>query len=105
MYKLITARKAADLIKDGDTVAFNGQVRVAVAEKFYHALAERFEETGSPRGLHYIASSNFSITNLFAKRKGLLKDITVGHLGGSLAAFGAEVLANEIGAYSLPRAL
>ena len=49
--KVLTARQAADLIKDGDTVALSGFVANGIAEALNAAAEERFLETGHPRDL------------------------------------------------------
>ena len=49
--KVLTARQAADLIKDGDTVTLSGFVANGIAEALNTAAEERFLETGHPRDL------------------------------------------------------
>ena len=49
--KVLTARQAADLIKDGDTVALSGFVANGIAEALNAAAEERFLETGHPKDL------------------------------------------------------
>ena len=49
--KVLTAREAADLIKDGDTVTLSGFVANGIAEALNTAAEERFLETGHPRDL------------------------------------------------------
>ena len=46
--KVLTARQAADLIKDGDTVTLSGFVANGIAEALNAAAEERFLETGHP---------------------------------------------------------
>ena len=48
MFQVMTARQAADLIHDGDCIAFNGQVRFALAEKFISALDVDTVDLGVP---------------------------------------------------------
>ena len=43
--KVLTARQAADLIKDGDTVTLSGFVANGIAEALNAAAEERFLET------------------------------------------------------------
>ena len=43
--KVLTARQAADLIKDGDTVTLSGFVANGIAEALNTAAEERFLET------------------------------------------------------------
>ncbi len=49
--KVVGAREAADLIRDGDMVATGGFVGIGFAENIAVALEERFLETGAPRGI------------------------------------------------------
>ena len=49
--KVLTARQAADLIKDGDTVTLSGFVANGIAEALNAAAEERFLETGQPKDL------------------------------------------------------
>ena len=49
--KVLTARQAADLIKDGDTVTLSGFVANGIAEALNAAAEERFLETGHPKDL------------------------------------------------------
>ena len=71
MFKRMTADEAAMLVNDGDTVAFNGQVRIAVPERFYKALGDRFAKTGHPKGIKYLASSSYEGFNMWALICGL----------------------------------
>lgn len=52
--QVLSAREAAELVKDGDTVAVSGIVSLVAAEAALKALGERFRETGSPRDLTII---------------------------------------------------
>ena len=49
--KVIAPEAAAQLVLSGDTLAISGFVGLAVPEQFLIALAERFDETGTPRDL------------------------------------------------------
>lgn len=104
MFRKMTADEAARLVKDDVCICFNGQVRIAVAERFYKAIADRFARTGHPRGLRYIATSSYDGFNAFApyQHDGLLAEITVAHYG-AIAAFSPAINNNEIEAYSLPQ--
>ena len=102
MYSIMTAREAADLIRDGDCVAFNGQVRFALAERFISALAERFEETGHPQGLRYMSTTCFVPMNRLAPLKGLIKEMIAGHWV-SFSDFIDDIINNRIEAYNLPQ--
>lgn len=100
----MTAEEAALLVKDGDRICFNGQVRVAVAEKFYQALGDRFGATGHPKGLRYLASSSFDAFNKWApyQHDGLISEIVVAHYAG-IKSFHPAILAEEVAAYALPQ--
>ena len=63
MFKRMTADEAVKLVKDGDRVCFNGQVRIAVPERFYKALADSFAATGHPKGIKYMATSSYDKFN------------------------------------------
>ena len=52
--KIISASEAAELVKDGDTVATAGFVGVGFPELLATALEERFHETGAPQALSLI---------------------------------------------------
>ena len=53
--KVLTARQAADLIKDGDTVTLSGFVANGIAEALNTAAEERFLETS--KGSYIILGS------------------------------------------------
>lgn len=57
MSKVISAAKAAELIKDGDTVAASGFGLSCWAEEMGIAIEERFLQTGHPQNLTVIHSS------------------------------------------------
>lgn len=104
MFQVMTARQAADLIRDGDCIAFNGQVRFALAEKFISALEERFLETGSPRNLRYLSSTCFVPMNKLAPLKGLIREMIAGHWV-SFFDFAPHILNNELEAYNVPQGI
>lgn len=51
MSKIVSAEKAVELIRDGDTVAIGGIGGNGVTEEIFLALEKRFLETGRPRDL------------------------------------------------------
>ena len=61
MFKIISAREAAQLIKDGDCVAINSFLALANPETLHDALYERFAETGSPKELRLFCAAGFGI--------------------------------------------
>jgi acyl CoA:acetate/3-ketoacid CoA transferase len=48
--KVVSAAEAVAIIRSGDMIATSGFVGVGTPEAIYAALAERFLETGQPRG-------------------------------------------------------
>lgn len=94
------------LVKDGDRLCFNGQVRLATAERFYKAIGDRFAATGSPKGLRYIASSSYDAFNTWApyQHAGLLAEIVVAHFG-AIKSFRPAISGEELAAYSLPQGI
>jgi len=49
--KVVSAREAVGLIRDGDTIATGGFVGIGFAENIAVALEERYLEEGAPRGI------------------------------------------------------
>ena len=49
--KILSAEQAAELVRDGDTIATGGFVSCACPEALSKALEKRFLETGHPRDL------------------------------------------------------
>ncbi|WP_075983292.1 acyl CoA:acetate/3-ketoacid CoA transferase [Bacillus massilinigeriensis] len=71
MSKIISAAKAAELIKDGDTVAASGFGLSCWAEEMGISIEERFLQTGHPRNL----------TVMHASAVGNRRDKGMSHLG------------------------
>ncbi|MEK3901794.1 MULTISPECIES: acyl CoA:acetate/3-ketoacid CoA transferase [unclassified Paenibacillus] len=71
MTKVISAAKAAELIKDGDTVAASGFGLSCWAEEMGIAIEERFLQTGQPKNL----------TVMHASAVGNRRDKGMSHLG------------------------
>lgn len=71
MTKVISAAKAAELIKDGDTVATSGFGLSCWAEEMGIAIEDRFMQTGLPRNL----------TVMHASAVGNRRDKGMSHLG------------------------
>ena len=106
MFKIITAREAADMIKDGDCIAINSFLALSNPETLHDALYERFYETGSPKELRLFCAAGFGIwdENRFADRyihAGAVREIIAGHFNSMPAAI-RMALSNRIEAYCLP---
>ena len=106
MFKRMTAKEAAMLVKDGDCITVTGQVRAAVPELFYHALADRFAETGSPKNLRYLAATTYEAFNAFAPHQhdGFISEVIVSHYMG-MRSFTPSIVNNEVAAYVLPQGI
>jgi len=112
--KVVTARQAVQLIRDGDTLATGGFVGIGFAENIAVALEERFLESGrddtdgvgSPSGL----------TLVYAAGQGDGKERGLNHLGheglvarvigghwGLVPKLQALAVGNRIEAYNLPQ--
>ena len=103
MYKLITVEEAVGLLKDGQTLAFNGQVRMSVPEKFMRALVEQYEKAGTPKNLKWLSTTSYPILKIAAGHKGLFKEMTLAHWDQLMAAFGEEINNNDVEAYAPPQ--
>ena len=106
MFKIISAREAADLIKDGDCIAINSFLALSNPEALHDALYERFMETGSPKELRLFCAAGFGAwdENRYADRyikAGAVREIVAGHFNSMPAAI-QMALAGKIEAYCLP---
>ena len=106
MFMIISAREAADLIKDGDCIAINSFLAWSNPESLHEALYERFIETGSPKNLRLFCAAGFGVWD--EKRyaepyiaAGAVKEVVAGHYG-SMPVAARKALAGEIEAYCLP---
>lgn len=104
MFQLMSAREAADLVRDGDLVAFNGMGCTATPIAFFDALDRRFQETASPHNLGYMASTGFVWANKLARHPGLITRFYAGHWNAYTDFFDG-VLNNEIEAYNVPQGI
>jgi len=106
MFKILSAREAINMIKDGDCIAINSFLAWSNPESLHDALYERIAETGSPNELHLFCAAGFGIwdENRLADRyikTGAVKEIIAGHFGSMPVAV-KMALAGEIEAYCLP---
>src|SRR5262245_34719753 len=103
--KVISAEDAISVLHDGDVLATTGYGGHGVPEQLLVSLEQRFLETGSPRGLTLVHSTeqgdarDRGLNHL--GHAGLLKRVIGGHYG-LMPKVVSLVLANKIEAYNLP---
>lgn len=109
MSKIISAEKAAELIKDGSTIAWTTASMCGFAEEVAMAIEKRFLETGAPRDLtltHSCGCGDYPYgdskgMNHFG-HEGIVKRIIAGHIGQA-PRLGRLVSENKIESYLLPQ--
>ena len=106
MFKIISPREAAEMIKDGDCIAINSFLAWSNPEALHDALYERFIETGEPKNLRLFCAAGFGIWD--EKRgadryiaAGAVSEVIAGHFG-SMPGTVKKAFAGEIEAYCLP---
>ena len=106
--KLVTAKQAAELIKDNSTVGVAGMGLAGWPEEVGKAIADNFRETGHPRGLnlkqgcslgdwHNRGTTVLGVEGLVTKWSGA-------HIGSSFALIDL-VLKNKIECHCLPQGI
>ena len=107
MFSVITARRAADLVRDGDTLAIGGAgAGHAVPDRLMQGLGERFNETAEPRKITVlhpcgIGDEGSRGMNHLAY-EGLL-DTVIGGFWGNAPKMVKLALADKIKAYNFPQ--
>lgn len=103
--EFMSAGEAAELIKDGSTVATIGMTLVSASESILKALETRFLETGSPKDLTLVHSCGQSDKDRGIQHfahEGMLKKIIGGHWG--LQPKMMDLISqNKILAYCIPQ--
>lgn len=101
--KIITAKEAAQLVKDNDTITSIGFVGSAHPEALTKALEERFLETGSPKNLTYIYAGSQGNRDgrggEHLAHEGLVKRAIIGHWDTN-PGMGKLAVENKIEAYN-----
>jgi len=105
-FQILTAREAADLVSDGDTVVTDGFIGSCFPEELAIGLEERFIETGTPRDLTLVYcagqgdAKSRGLNHL--GHEGLLRRVIGGHwnLVPRVQQLAVE---NKVEAYNLPQ--
>ena len=107
MVKLITPQEAADLVKDGDTLALGGFGAHCAPDALLEALSQRYQESAHPAGLTVFTgistgdNSQDDVGMNRIAREGLIDTIIAGHLANP-PKISAMAAANQLAAYTLP---
>ena len=105
-FKILSARQAADLVADGDTLVTDGFIGSCFAEELAIGLEQRFLETGTPRNLTLVYCAGQGDGNSrglnHLGHEGLLGKVIGGHwnLVPKVQKLAVE---NKVEAYNLPQ--
>lgn len=109
MSKVISAQQAAELIKDGTTVAWTTASMCGFAEEVAMAIEKRFLETGAPRNLtltHSCGCGDYPFGDVKGMNhfghEGLVRKVIAGHIGQA-PRLGKLVSENKIETHLLPQ--
>jgi propionate CoA-transferase len=104
--QIITAKQAADVIKNDSAVAFNGFIMAAAAEEIIRGIEERFLNTGEPSGLTIVSSTSVGDAGKrglnHLAHKGLIKRLITGHLN-LMPKLQKMIVEESIEAYNFPQ--
>jgi propionate CoA-transferase len=104
--KIITRQQAAQLVKDGDTLAVGGFNGYGVPEELFVGLRERFLDTGTPRDLTIFHSAACGDKGERGANRialeGLVKKLYCGHIGLE-PHFARLTRENKIATYLVPQ--
>jgi len=104
--KVISAKEAASLIKDGDTLGIQGIITASTPVDLMAAVRDRYLETQSPRGITVFHVSGIGDgkeggMNMFA-HDGLIGKLICGHIGTSPKLF-PLIRANKFPTFVVPQ--
>eukprot|EP01105_Mastigella_eilhardi_P026906 TRINITY_DN798_c0_g1_i3.p1 TRINITY_DN798_c0_g1~~TRINITY_DN798_c0_g1_i3.p1 ORF type:complete len:537 (+),score=186.19 TRINITY_DN798_c0_g1_i3:46-1611(+) len=103
--KMMSAKEAALLVKDGDCVAVEGFVAMNYPEEVVCAIEDRFLKTGHPRDLTLFYTGgqgdNKGHGSNHLAHEGLLKRVYASHFGLN-PDMGKLIVANKVEAYNVP---
>lgn len=107
MGKIISARQAVDLVKDGDTLALNGFLGFCVAEDLLVTLEETYLRTGHPKNLQAFYAAGIGGDGKFRganhlAQPGMLRRLYCGN-NSATPKMAAAIATNDFPAYMLPQ--
>lgn len=85
MSKVITSKQAAELVKNGDTLAIQGVVCTSVVDELIKALSDHYVETKSPENITLVYQSGIGNKQGngadYLAHEGLIGKLKCGHVG------------------------